>query len=207
MSGERRPEESAYAAWVFFSQDVSEHSLFTAITSVTTLSAVLLQLHHPPKAVRPCLVFTACLVATFTLRAGTGDGHSPVPERVAARDAWRMAESLAASGQNYEVVVGRGGSMLPLYPDGTVLLLQRVPMADLRGGMTVVFIGDSGRPVAHALLQKTWRGWLAKGLNNPEPDRTLVRTSNYLGTVVRAFTPVIGLGSTPMSDNPAASGQ
>lgn len=188
---------------MFFSRSVGEHSLFTANVCATTLSLVLLQLHHPPKAVRPCVILTACLLASLTLRAGTSDVHSPVPERVAARDAWRIAESLAATDQNYEVVVGRGGSMLPLYPDGTVLLLQRVPMSDLRGGMTVVFIGDSGRPVAHALLQKTWRGWLAKGLNNPEPDHTLVRTSNYLGTVVRAFTPVVGLASTGNADIPA----
>lgn len=58
--------------------------------------------------------------------------------------------------------------------------------------MTVVFIGDRGRPVAHLLVKKTDQGWLAKGLANPEADRTLVRAQNYLGTVVRAFCPLMG---------------
>jgi signal peptidase I len=104
-----------------------------------------------------------------------------------------FADSLAASQPDCEIVVGRGGSMLPLYPDGTVLLLRRLPVSDLQEGMIVVFIGDRGRPVAHTLVEKTFRGWTAKGLNNAEPDHTLVRTRNYLGTVVRAFTPVVGL--------------
>ena len=89
-------------------------------------------------------------------------------------------------------MVGSGGSMLPLYPDRTVLLVQRVPLEDLEVGMTVVFIGDSGRPVAHTLVEKTSRGWFAQGLANAERDRTLVRVRNYLGAVVRAFTPVVG---------------
>lgn len=85
--------------------------------------------------------------------------------------------------------------MLPLYPDGTVLVVQRLPMTQLQAGMTVVFIADSGRPIAHALVKKTSRGWLAKGLSNAGVDLTVVRMENYLGTVVRAFTPVVGLAS------------
>ena len=96
--------------------------------------------------------------------------------------------------------------MLPLYPDGTVLLLRRQPLAELRPGMTVVFIGDRGRPVAHVLVEKTSRGWQAKGLNNAAADRTLVRTNNYLGAVVRAFTPVIGVADSSI-DALSAGGQ
>ena len=138
-------------------------------------------------------VWTALII--LPSRAGTLDANSPAPERVAARDAWRFAESFAAGAPDCEVLVGRGGSMLPLYPDGTVLLVRRMALPELQRGMTVVFIGDRGRPVAHTLVEKTFRGWLAKGLNNAEPDRTLVRTRNYLGTVVRAFTPVVGLAA------------
>ena len=90
-------------------------------------------------------------------------------------------------------MIGSGGSMLPLYPDRTVLIVQRRPMSELREGMTVVFIGDRGRPVAHVLVSKTGRGWMARGLANDANDRSLVRLSNYLGTVVKAFTPVLGL--------------
>ncbi len=118
---------------------------------------------------------------------------SPVPERVAPREAWRIAESLAAQRPTCEVMMGSGGSMLPLYPDRTVLVVERLPLTALRRGMTVVFIGDRGRPVAHVLIERTPRGWLARGLANRERDQTLVRERNYLGTVVRAFTPVLGL--------------
>lgn len=57
--------------------------------------------------------------------------HSPRVEPVAARDAWRLAEVFTAGGPECDVVVGSGGSMLPLYPDHTVLLIRRLPVADL----------------------------------------------------------------------------
>lgn len=152
-------------------------------------------------------------VAAF---AGTASGTHPVaansspkPEPVAARDAWRQAESFTAGAADRDVVVGSGGSMLPLYPDRTVLLIRRLPMAELCAGMTVVFIGDRGRPVAHVLVQKTWLGWVAQGLANSEADRTRVADRNYLGTVVRAFTPLVGTASSeaPLAMVTAAAGQ
>jgi hypothetical protein len=165
---------------------------------------VLLQFHHPAQSVRSLLFGAAWIILIAAARAGTAEASSPRPEVIAARDAWRLAEALTAAKPDHEILLGRGGSMLPLYPDGTVLVVQRLPMAELRAGMTVVFIGDRGRPVAHALVEKTFFGWLAKGLNNAEADRTRVRTDNYLGTVVRAFTPVIGIAPALES---AASGQ
>jgi hypothetical protein len=113
-----------------------------------------------------------------------------------------MAEALAAGKGACEVLVGVGGSMLPLYPDRTVLVVERRPMSELREGMTVVFISDRGRPVAHALIEKTSRGWRVQGLANAERDRTLVRVDNYLGTVVRAFTPVLP-GEVPLRSEAA----
>lgn len=101
-----------------------------------------------------------------------------------------MAEKHAATLAGGEVMLGQGDSMLPLYPDRTVIVVQRQAMAELRAGMTVVFIGDSGRPVAHVLVAKTARGWTAKGVGNDYLDRTTVRLQNYVGTVVRAFLPV-----------------
>ncbi len=145
------------------------------------------------------------------MSAGSSESalNSPQVEPVAARDAWRMAEVFTAGGPECDVVVGSGDSMLPLYPDQTVLLIRRLPIADLRSGMTVVFIGDRGRPVAHLLVKKTDHGWLAKGLANLEADRTLVRAQNYLGTVVRAFCPVMGraAASTVAATEAAAGGQ
>ena len=115
---------------------------------------------------------------------------SPVAESATSVcAAWRLAEKFAAANARCDVMLGRGDSMLPLYRDQTVLVVQSVPMGDLREGMTVVFIGDHGCPVAHTLREKTASGWIAIGRGNCEPDRTRVRFGNLLGVVVRAYAP------------------
>src|SRR5688572_25643046 len=86
--------------------------------------------------------------------------NSPRAVEMPAREAWRLAEDYVSTHTTADVVVGSGGSMLPLYRDRTVLVIERMPMSTLRPGMTVVFIGDKGRPVAHYLLRKTIGGWL-----------------------------------------------
>lgn len=115
--------------------------------------------------------------------------RSPIAEEAAPRDVWWLAEAFAASRPNCDTMVGRGDSMLPLYRDRTVLVIERMEQAQLEPGMTVVFFGDSGRMVAHVLVERTWRGWIAQGVGNAERDRTLVRADNYLGTVIKAYTP------------------
>ena len=161
------------------------------------------------------IAFLICLLAVPCTRgAGNGSGSlvmplsapvSPEALEVAPQDAWRFAELFAGTRPGCEVVVGRGDSMLPVYRDGTVLVLERMDMAALQQGMTVVFIGDSGRPVAHTLVEKTVRGWCAAGLNNGHRDQTFIRSRNYIGTVIRAFSPNPSLASQrfPASD-PAA---
>ncbi len=115
--------------------------------------------------------------------------ESPAPEAVAPADAWWLAEEFARGRRNCEALVGSGGSMLPLYRDRTVIVVERMEMARLRPGMTVVFFGDSGRMVAHTLVAATPQGWVAQGLANRERDRTLVRARNYVGTVIKAYAP------------------
>lgn len=114
---------------------------------------------------------------------------SPVAVALAPREAWRRADSYAQSHPGSRVMVGRGGSMLPQYEDHTILVVQTMEQAELCPGMTVVFVGDSGRQVAHTLVQRGPSGWVAMGVGNPEPDRTPVRFSNYVGTVIGAFLP------------------
>jgi hypothetical protein len=128
---------------------------------------------------------------------------SPVPEPVASRDAWRLAETYASQNKDCEVLVGSGDSMLPLYTDRTVLVVRHTPMSALRCGMTVAFINDRGWLVAHALVQKMPRGWLVKGVGNHEPDRTLVRRDNIIGVVVKAYVPTAG--ATNVTQLPAAA--
>lgn len=120
---------------------------------------------------------------------------SPVALEVSPADAWRHAEAYVAAHPDCEPFVGRGDSMLPLYRDRTVLVVKMMTMSELRQGMTVVFFGDQGRPVAHVLVKRTTRGWVAMGLKNHLPDLTHVRADNYLGTVVRAFAPNEGIAA------------
>ncbi len=132
---------------------------------------------------------SGCATARPAPLAAIPPGLSPVAEPALGGDAWRQAEAFAATLPNADVLVGSGDSMLPLYRDRTVLVVQRLVLRDLQAGMTVVFTGDQGRLVAHTLVEKTPRGWVAIGLGNAEPDRTRVRSDNYLGTVVKAFAP------------------
>ena len=102
-------------------------------------------------------------------------------------DAWRLAENYVATHPGCEIFVGRGDSMLPLYRDRTVLVVHQTAMKDLQAGMAVVFTGDTGRLVAHTLVEKTLTGWRAIGVGNREADRTVVRRSNLVGVVVKAY--------------------
>lgn len=115
---------------------------------------------------------------------------SPVAELVAPRDAWRLAEAYAREHPGSDVLVGRGDSMLPLYRDGTVLVVQPIATSELRRSMTAVFIGDHGLPVAHLLTEKTARGWQAIGLGNHDRDLTIVSYDNLIGVVVKAYAPL-----------------
>jgi hypothetical protein len=134
-------------------------------------------------------------------------GLSPVAELVSPREAWTLAESYARQHEGCEVLVGSGDSMLPFYHDRTVLVVARLAMNEVRVGMTVIFTGESGRPVAHLLTEKTTRGWRTRGVGNDEDDRALVYYDNYIGTVVKAYAPALLPTPGEASTRVAASGQ
>jgi len=114
---------------------------------------------------------------------------SPVPVVVRSFEAIHLGLAYAASHSGTRIFVGSGGSMLPLYRDQTVVVTQRISMADLRAGMTVAYVGESGRPVAHVLVKKTFGGWVAMGFGNKASDSALVTRDNLIGVVVKAFEP------------------
>lgn len=150
-----------------------------------------------------CLLSYGC-VSQPTVQRRVLPVNSPVAEEVTPVDTWRLAEAFAATHERCAVVVGSGDSMLPLYRDRTVLVLQTMEMSQLRCGMTVVFLGDRGRPVAHMLLEFTPRGWIAMGTGNLEPDSTPVRSRNYISTVVKTYAPNPHLGS-PVAQSPTTA--
>lgn len=119
---------------------------------------------------------------------------SPAAEVVRPFDAMRLGGRYVAEHPGTDFLVGSGDSMLPLYRDHTVVVTRQVAVADLREGMTAVYLGDSGRPVAHVLVERTSGGWVAMGIGNATCDDTLVTGDNLIGVVVKAFEPT----SSPM---------
>ncbi len=116
-------------------------------------------------------------------------GLSPRPEPVGPFEGLHRAEAYVKAHPGSDYAVGIGNSMLPLYKEHTVLITEKRPLDELKRGMTVLFVGDQGYPVAHTLVQETTRGWIAMGAGNKAPDRTLVRSANYIGLVVQALEP------------------
>jgi hypothetical protein len=117
-------------------------------------------------------------------------GNSPQPIAVARQEAWRYAEQVAAHHDGSFVVRGDGASMAPLYPSGTVLVIERVSYDQLKRGATVIYRNNEGRPIAHVLVSLARKGWRTAGLNNPHLDEESVSPENLLGIVLYAYTPV-----------------
>lgn len=142
-------------------------------------------------AVSALLFFTGCVGSHKNLAAfaAVSTDNSPPSEKARPGAAWRLAKVDVAGLDTdcAEVMFGQGESMLPLYHDRTLLVVKRLHFETLKAGMTVVFSGDSGFPVAHVLVSQSRSGWTAAGVANGKCDTTRVTADNYRGTVVRAF--------------------
>jgi hypothetical protein len=117
-------------------------------------------------------------------------GCSPQPIAVARQQAWKYAEQVAAKHDGAFVVRGDGASMAPLYPSGTVLVIERVPFDQLKRGATVIYRNNDGEPIAHLLVALSRDGWRSAGLGNQHIDDECVSPENFLGVVTSAYTPV-----------------
>jgi len=148
--------------------------------------------------VRPwrCCWLLACFAVTA--HAGKPDsrwihgiyaGESPQPVTTELSAAWQQASDLAAHTSRAFVLVGTGGSMLPLYAPGTILVLCQQPFARLKCGQTVLYRNHQGKVVAHVLVAHTRDGWRAQGLNNRGHDMEPVREENLVGVVIAAYRP------------------
>jgi hypothetical protein len=100
-----------------------------------------------------------------------------------------LATKYVADHPGTDYMVGSGNSMMPLYKDRTVIITEAMQISGLKPGMTVVYLGESGHPVAHVLVRKTSDGWIAMGIANPRCDIEPVREENYIATVVAAYEP------------------
>ena len=126
------------------------------------------------------------------VQAPVDPGMSPVAITIADIHPWKKAQQIAMQVPDSDVMVGHGDAMLPIYQDGTVLVLQKLELDHLRRGMTIVFHG--GREVAYdyrvkVLVKKTKDGsWeLAGSTDNSGHYIEQLNEENYIGTVVAAL--------------------
>ncbi len=114
---------------------------------------------------------------------------------VGRMQAWSDAEAVAAMGHGRLTVIGSGESMLPVYGEGTALVLSKISFDSLKPGMQVAYVNDKGRQVVHVLVDfdAANGGWRVRGLNNENDDHSRVTPGNLLGVVYASFAPGEGV--------------
>ena len=122
--------------------------------------------------------------------AGHYVAGSPTAEFRPLAEARHLAKAVVANTPGAFVMRGQGKSMQPLYPDGTLLVVQPIPYENLARGMTVVFQSPDQRSITHVLVAKTADGWRTTGLNNRRADFLPVNASSLRGVVIAAYAVV-----------------
>ncbi len=121
---------------------------------------------------------------------GVYTGKSPRPMLVVENEAWQRANELAGLTPGAFVLIGSGDSMQPLYPSGTILVMQPLPYSALERGETALYRSKACKIVAHVLIAKARDGWRVAGLNNRLHDMEPVQGGNLVGVVIAAFMPL-----------------
>lgn len=141
------------------------------------------------------MVFLGCGVAfgfdetTDPWIRGIFTGRSPRAVACSESDAWRDAIDVVSRTPGSFILQGTGRSMLPLYPPGTLLVIQETTFTELRSGQTVIYRSERQHAVGHVLVAKGRDGWRARGLNNSTHDNEPVTATKVIGVVVAAYLP------------------
>ena len=140
------------------------------------------------KKILPLLMLAlaaGCASTSGTADAPVAASHDPVAPtaNVSKNEAWHDAMLMTRLEGDRLAVLGGGASMQPVYGQGTVLVLKRIPYDDLKLGMTVAYIDHNGVKVVHKLVDKQDGGWRVMGLNNAWIDMDLVTATNLIGVV------------------------
>jgi len=114
-------------------------------------------------------------------------GLSPIPVVAAPGEAWQMANAYAAGRAGAEVMLGLGESMNPLYRNRTLLVIEKPLFETLAPGMTAVFFGARGAPVAHTLVRCSQGEWETHGVGNTDRDANRMTQENFIGCVTHAI--------------------
>lgn len=91
-----------------------------------------------------------------------------------------------------------GTSMEPVLTKNTIIIVRPIDFDDLEAGMTVGYSNKDGYSVLHQLQRRAGPdAWIAKGINNPRPDRDHVTRRNLLGVL---YTVLYNEASGPMPE-------
>ena len=132
---------------------------------------------------KPAPVFLLALFAGCASQPADPAAKASPSANVGKLQAWNDAEMLAQRAEGRSAAAGSGNSMLPVYGDHTMLVINAVPYDTLRLGMTVAYRNSRGHEVVHKLIGKEADGWRVAGLNNDEADAELVTPYNLIGVV------------------------
>ena len=141
------------------------------------------------------LLLAGALAVVAGCASGPGaDGPVAPTADVEPQEAWHDASVVARRDGDRFVLKGGGSSMQPVYGEGTILVLKRIPYDHLRVGMAVAYLDHAGDKVVHQLVSKESAGWRVMGLNNAWIDQDLVTAANLIGVVC---TTIYSTGEEP----------
>ena len=128
---------------------------------------------------------------------GSGqEGALSLPYKKAIRDAEKVAEL----SESWRVMRGAGNSMLPLYGENSVLLVEMTDFEYLGAGMIAVYRDTNGDLVAHQVRGRARDGWITQGINNRREDPSPVTTLNFVGTLFGVLNASEGASSLSASE-------
>lgn len=133
------------------------------------------------------LLCTGCTSLSVRKDLDTIVAMAPAPVLVTKGQELRTAEAAASHLEGAEAFIGAGDSMEPVYASGTAIVVMPCDYHLLRPGMSVVYVNQDGRGIAHALVRETRGGWVAQGVSNPECDPDLVTARNLVGVITQAY--------------------
>ena len=100
------------------------------------------------------------------------------------------AQALVATRPGLRIMRVQGGSMVPFFEDGAVVVVKALPFARLQTGMLVVYRNRFNEIIVHRIVGSAAGGWRAKGQANGRVDSTLVTAGNLIGMVYATFNVV-----------------
>lgn len=133
--------------------------------------------------------------------------QTPAPQLVAEGQQLKTAERAAARIPGAVAYWGIGASMEPLYATNTAVVVTPITYDAVKKGMTVVYLKNNGRRVAHTIVGETRGGYLVQGINNDEPDAGVVNEENLIGVIVSAYSTADSAFRVELTQRLAARGR